>query len=70
MWIMAASCIPSFIGLLTMSLLPNTDEYKWYVYSSFNCFDEELTKAPRTKWGMYLMTVVCRLKAIRHPYFV
>lgn len=29
MWIMAASCIPSFIGLLAMSLLPNEDEYKW-----------------------------------------
>ena len=26
---MAASCVPPFIGLLALSLLPNTDAYKW-----------------------------------------
>ncbi|KAK4504848.1 hypothetical protein PRZ48_002811 [Zasmidium cellare] len=29
MWIMAAACIPPFVGLLAMSFLPNTEEYKW-----------------------------------------
>lgn len=29
LYIMAASTIPPFIGLLAMSLLPNTPEYKW-----------------------------------------
>ncbi|KAK5113733.1 hypothetical protein LTR85_010750 [Meristemomyces frigidus] len=29
MFIMAAATIPPFVGMLTMSLLPNTAEYKW-----------------------------------------
>ena len=29
MYIMAAATIPPFVGMLGMSLLPDTDEYKW-----------------------------------------
>ncbi|WPA99955.1 uncharacterized protein RHO25_004575 [Cercospora beticola] len=29
MYIMAASCVPPFVGLLAMSLLPNTPQYQW-----------------------------------------
>lgn len=29
MYIMAAACVPPFVGLLALSLLPNTEAYKW-----------------------------------------
>lgn len=29
LYIMAGACVPPFIGLLALSLLPNTDAYKW-----------------------------------------
>lgn len=29
MYIMAAACVPPFVGLLALSLLPNTESYKW-----------------------------------------
>lgn len=29
MYIMAAACIPPFVGLLALSMLPNSPEYKW-----------------------------------------
>lgn len=29
MYVMAASCIPPFVGLLGMALLPNTPAYRW-----------------------------------------
>ncbi|KAI5367922.1 putative major facilitator superfamily, MFS transporter superfamily [Septoria linicola] len=29
LYIMAAACIPAFVGLLTMSMLPNTKEHQW-----------------------------------------
>lgn len=29
MYVMAASTVPPFVGLLALSLLPNTPEYKW-----------------------------------------
>lgn len=35
MYIMIISCILSFVGLLVMSLLPNTDEYKWVKWGMF-----------------------------------
>ena len=35
MLIMAAATIPSFVGFLTMSLLPNTAEYKWIKWAMY-----------------------------------
>ncbi|GJP89469.1 hypothetical protein CBS63078_8643 [Aspergillus niger] len=35
MWVMIASCIIPFIGLLVMSLLPNTPEYKWIKWGMY-----------------------------------
>jgi hypothetical protein len=29
MYVMAASCIPPFVGLLALALLPNEPQYKW-----------------------------------------
>ena len=29
MFVMAAACVPPFVGLLAMSMLPNTQQYKW-----------------------------------------
>ncbi|GKZ76368.1 hypothetical protein AnigIFM56816_006628 [Aspergillus niger] len=35
MWVMIASCIIPFIGLLVMSLLPNTPQYKWIKWGMY-----------------------------------
>lgn len=35
MYIMAAACIPPFVGLLALSLLPNTPEYKWVKWGMY-----------------------------------
>lgn len=35
MYIMILSCIISFVGLLVMSLLPNTAQYKWIKWGMF-----------------------------------
>ncbi|KAJ5570336.1 MFS general substrate transporter [Penicillium hispanicum] len=35
MWVMIASCILPFIGLLVMSLLPDTPEYKWIKWGMY-----------------------------------
>ncbi|SMR47252.1 unnamed protein product [Zymoseptoria tritici ST99CH_3D1] len=35
MYVMAASCVPAFVGLLAMSLLPNTPEYQWTKYAMY-----------------------------------
>jgi MFS-type transporter involved in bile tolerance (Atg22 family) len=35
MWIMIASCIIPFVGMLVMSLLPNTAQYKWIKWGMY-----------------------------------
>jgi ACS family allantoate permease-like MFS transporter len=35
MWVMIASCIIPFIGLLVMSLLPDTSQYKWIKWGMY-----------------------------------
>lgn len=37
LWIMIFCCILPFIGMLVMSLLPNTPEYKWVKWGMFMC---------------------------------
>lgn len=35
MYIMAAACVPPFVGLLALSLLPNTPQYKWIKWGMY-----------------------------------
>jgi hypothetical protein len=36
MWIMIVSCILPCVGMLVMSLLPNTPEHKWVKWGMFD----------------------------------